>query len=76
MWKKVDNYTLNWHNHSRKGSIHLQLDDGSDGVLDHLSCEDLGALTTILRDEPLVWYHTVRGDLTTHAAPQDEEDRD
>lgn len=76
MWIRVDNHSLTWHHRERRGAIHLALEGGGEGLLNHLSCEDLGALTTILRDEPLVWYHTVRGDITTHAAPQDEEERD
>ncbi len=77
MWKKVEDYNLTWHHRERRGAIHLKLEGHhSEGILNHLSCQDLGALTTLLRDEPLVWYHTVRGDITTHSAPQDEEERD
>ena len=76
MWKKVENYALNWHNQPRRGALHLFLDGGQEAVMDHLSCEDLGALGTILREEPHVWYHTVRGDLTAHSAPGHDEDID
>ncbi len=76
MWKRVDSYVLNWHHAKRTGAIHLKLEDGEEGILPHLSCQDLSALGAILRDEPLAWYHTVRCDLTTHASPEDEEDRD
>ncbi|WP_303900940.1 hypothetical protein [Thiohalomonas denitrificans] len=76
MWKKVQNYNLTWHHQERRGAIHLKLEDGSEGILNHLSSQDLGAFTALLRDEPLIWYHTIRGDITTHSAPQDEEERD
>lgn len=76
MWKKVESYSLHWHNRERRAAIHVRLEDGTDGVVDHLSCSDLGTLASLLRDEPMVWYHTVRGDITTHSAPQYEEDLD
>lgn len=76
MWKKVDTYSLTWHNRERRAAIHVRLEDGDEATIDHLSCTDLGALGALLRDEPHVWYHTVRGDLTTHSAPRYEEDID
>ena len=76
MWKKVDNYALNFHNKPRRTAIHLQLEDGSEAVMDHLSIEELHTLGTLLREESHVWYHTLRGDLTSHTAPRYEEDVD
>jgi hypothetical protein len=76
MWKKVDNYALNYHNTPRRAAIHLMLADGSEAVMDHLSIEELNTLGTLLRKETHIWYHTVRGDLTIHSAPRYEEDLD
>ena len=76
MWKKVDDYTLNFHNHPRRCAIHLKLADGNDFVLDHLTCEEFNALGSLLRSEPHVWCHTTRGDLSAHSAPQHEEELD
>jgi len=76
MWKQVENYSLNFHNHPRRTAIHLKLADGSEAIMDHLTIEELNALGTMLREEPHVWYHTSRGDLTAHSAPQHEEDLD
>lgn len=76
MWKKVDNYVLNWHSQPRRGSIHLRFEDGDESVIDHLTSADLFALGTILREEPGVWYHTLRGDIAAHSKPEHEEDID
>ena len=76
MWKKVENYSLNFHNKPRRTAIHLKLADGSDAVMDHLSIEEFDTLGTLLRKEPHVWYHTTRGDLTAHSAPLHEEELD
>lgn len=76
MWKKVENYALNFHNKPRRCAIHLKLEDGSDAVMDHLTTEEFNALGTLLRSEPQVWYHSTRGDLSAHSAPQHEEDLD
>ncbi len=76
MWKQVENYALNFHDKPRRCAIHLKLHDGSDAVMDHLTSEELGTLGNILRSEEQVWYHTTRGDLTAHSAPQHEEDLD
>ncbi|MFP4131312.1 MAG: hypothetical protein ACOC3U_05295 [Thiohalospira sp.] len=76
MWRKIDNYVLNWHNHPRRGAIHLRLDDGSEAVIDHLSSDDLSTLGNILRVEPNVWYHTTRGDIAAHSRPEHEENID
>lgn len=76
MWKKVDNYSLNFHNKPRRTAIHLKLADGSDAVMDHLSIEELNTLGTLLREEAQVWYHSTRGDLTAHSAPLHEEELD
>lgn len=76
MWKKVDNYALNFHNHPRRCAIHLKLADGSDAVMDRLTTEEFSALGRILQHEAQVWYHSTRGDLTSHTAPQHEEELD
>jgi hypothetical protein len=76
MWKQVENYALNFHNKPRRCAIHIKLADGNDAVMDHLTSEELNALGNILRSEAQVWYHTIRGDLTAHSAPQHEEDLD
>lgn len=76
MWKQVENYSINFHNHPRRTAIHLKLADGSEAVMDHLSIEELNTLGTLLREESQVWYHSTRGDLTAHSAPQHEEDLD
>ncbi len=76
MWKKVENYSLNFHNHPRRNAIHIKLADSSEAVMDHLSIEELNTLGTLLREEAQVWYHSTRGDLTAHSAPQHEEDLD
>lgn len=76
MWKKVDNYSLNFHNKPRRTAIHLKLSDGTDAVMDHLTMEELNTLGTILREEAQVWYHSTRGDLTAHSAPLHEEELD
>lgn len=76
MWKKVDNYALNFHNKPRRCAIHLKLADSSDAVMDHLTVEEFNALGNLLREETEVWYHSTRGDLAAHAAPQHEEELD
>ena len=76
MWKLVENYSLNFHNKPRRCAIHLNLADGSSAVVDHLSSDELNTLGNILRSEAQVWYHTHRGDITAHSAPQHEEDLD
>lgn len=76
MWKKVENYSLNFHNTPRRTAIHLMLADGSNAVIEHLSIEEFSALGTLLREEAELWYHTTRGDLTAHSAPQYEEGLD
>ncbi len=76
MWKKVENYSLKFHNKPRRAAIHLKLAGGQDAVMDHLSVEELSSLGIILREESQVWYHTMRGDLTAHSAPEHEEDVD
>jgi hypothetical protein len=76
MWKKVDNYSLNFHNQPRRAAIHLKLEDGSDAVMHHLTVEELHVLGHLLREEANVWYHTLRGDLIAHSAPETEEDLD
>lgn len=76
MWKKVENYSLNFHNKPRRTAIHLKLEDGTDAVMDHLSIEELNTLGTLLREEVQVWYHSTRGDLVAHSAPLHEEELD
>ena len=76
MWKKVENYSLNFHNSPRRTAIHLKLADGSDAIMDHLSLEELNILGILLREEAQVWYHSTRGDLTAHSAPLHEEELD
>jgi len=76
MWKKIENYSLNFHNKPRRAAIHLKLADGTDAVMDHLSIEEFSALGTLLREEHHVWYHSTRGDLTAHSAPLHEEGLD
>jgi hypothetical protein len=76
MWKKVENYALNFHNVPRRTAIHLKLEDGSDAIMEHLSIEEFTTLGTILREEVHIWFHTTRGDLTAHSAPLHEEDLD
>ena len=76
MWKQVENYSLNFHNKPRRTAIHLKLADDSDAVIEHLSIEEFSALGTILREEERVWYHSTRGDLTAHSAPEHEEELD
>ena len=76
MWKKVENYSLNFHNKPRRTAIHLKLADGTDAIMDHLSLEELSILGTLLREEAQVWYHSTRGDLTAHSAPLHEEELD
>ena len=76
MWKKVDDYSLNFHNRPRRAAIHLKLEDGSEAVMHHLTVEGLHVLGHLLRTEEHVWDHTLRGDLTANAAPVNEEDLD
>jgi hypothetical protein len=76
MWKKVDNYSLNFHSNPRRCAIHLKLADSSDAVMDHLTVAELDVLGNLLRNEAQVWYHSTRGDLVAHSAPQDEEELD
>ena len=76
MWKKIENYSMNFHNSPRRMAIHLKLSDGSDAVMEHLSCEEFATLGTLLREEAQVWFHTTRGDLTAHSAPLHEEELD
>ncbi|AHF00212.1 hypothetical protein [Thioalkalivibrio paradoxus] len=76
MWKKVDDYSLNFHNQPRRAAVHLKLDDGTKAVMHHLTIQELHALGDLLRAEPNVWYHTLRGDLVAHSAPDSEEDLD
>lgn len=76
MWKKVENYALKFHNKPRRAAIHLKLADADDAVMDHLSVEELHTLGVLLRTEPHIWYHTMRGDLVAHSAPEYEEDLD
>ncbi|MCW8828127.1 MAG: hypothetical protein OQK94_03635 [Gammaproteobacteria bacterium] len=76
MWKKVENYSLNFHNKPRRTAIHLKLEDNTDAVMDHLSIEELNTLGTLLREEAQVWYHSTRGDLVAHSAPLHEEELD
>lgn len=76
VWKKVDNYTLNFHNNPRRCAIRLKLADDSDAVMDHLTIEELNALGNLLREEEHVWYHSTRGDLAAHSAPPHEEELD
>ena len=76
MWKKVENYALKFHDKPRRCAIHLKLEDDSDGVIDHLTPEELNTLGNILRSEDQVWYHSTRGDIAAHSAPQYEEDLD
>ena len=73
MWKKVENYSLNFHNQPRRTAIHLKLVDGSDAVMDHLTIDEFNALGTLLREEDQMWYHSTRGDLIAHSAPLYEE---
>ncbi len=74
MWKKVTGHALYWDAAERSGSVLLTLEDGGRGRLRHLSRADLAALGEILREEPQVWYHTTRGDLSTERVPEDEEE--
>jgi hypothetical protein len=76
MWKKIENYSLNFHNKPRKNAIHLKLADGSDAIMEHLSIEEFNTLGNLLREEAQVWFHTTRGDLTAHSAPLHEEELD
>lgn len=76
MWKKVDDYVLNFHNKPRRYAIHLKLADGNDAVMEHLSIDDFNTLGTLLRSEAQVWYHSTRGDLAAHSAPLHEEELD
>ena len=55
--------------------MRLTLEDGTKAEIKHLSKQDLAAFSDILRNETVAWYHTTRGDLSTEAAPMDEEDR-
>ncbi len=76
MWKKVENYTLNFHNKPRRCAIHVKLADGTDAVMDHLSMEEFSMLGEMFREEEEVWYHSTRGDLAAHSAPLHEEEVD
>lgn len=76
MWKKVEDYALNFHNTPRRCAIHLKLADGSNAIMDHLTIDEFTTLGTILQHETQVWYHSTRGDLTAHSAPQYEEGLD
>lgn len=76
MWKKVENYSMNFHNRPRRTAIHLKLSDGTDAIMDHLTIEEFSILGSLLREENEVWYHSTRGDLTAHSAPQHEEELD
>ena len=73
MWKKVDDYALNFHNTPRRYTIHVKMEDGSDAVVEHLSVEEFNALGCLLRSEKQIWYHSTRGDISAHSAPQHEE---
>lgn len=76
MWKKVEDYTLNFHNHPRRYAIHLKLADQKEYILDHLSIDEFSSLGDLLRGEPDVWCHSTRGDIAAHAAPLHEEELD
>ena len=51
MWKKVGNYSLNFHYQPRRAAAHLKLEDGSGVVMHHLTMEELHALGHLLREE-------------------------
>ena len=76
MWKKIENYSLNFHNKPRKTAIHLKLADSSDAIIENISIEEFNVLGTLLREEVQTWYHTTRGDLIAHSAPLHEEELD
>ena len=71
MWKKVEDYTLNFHNAPRRFAIHLKLADGS-AVMEHLTIDEFHTLGSLVHREELVWYHSTRGDLVAHTSPRDE----
>lgn len=75
MWKKVKDYALYWDATHHSGAVLLDLDDNSHGQVKHLSKLELSALGDLFRNEPVVWYHSVRGDLSTEERPAEEEER-
>ncbi len=75
MWKRVTEHSLYWAAHEKSGTVMLTLEDASQGSLRHLSKVELAAFGELLRHEPVVWYHSTRGDLTTEKHPFDEEER-
>ena len=75
MWKKVDNYSLLWSAEDKAGTVLLNLSDGKEGTIKHLSKIELAAMGDIFRNEGTVWFHTTRGDITTEKIPADEEER-
>lgn len=76
MWKKIEDYSLHFHNKPRRCAIHLKMADSTEAVMDHLTIDELNTLGTLLRSEAQVWFHTTRGDLAAHSAPQHEEELD
>lgn len=75
MWKRVTTHALYWSASDRQGSVFLTLEDGGEGRIRHLSKPDLAALGDILRNEPNVWFHSTRGDISTETVPADEQER-
>lgn len=75
MWKRVTEHSLYWAAHEHRGTVMLKLEDATEGSVKHLTKEELAAFGDLLRNEPVVWYHSTRGDLSTEQQPGDEEDR-
>lgn len=74
MWLKVNDYALYWDATHHTGTVLLELENDSQGKIRHLSKTELVALGDLFRNEPLVWYHSVRGDLSTEKHPVDDEE--
>jgi hypothetical protein len=44
--------------------------------MDRLTNDEFHTLGSLLRNEAHVWYHSTRGDISAHSAPQHEEELD
>ncbi len=75
MWKLITDHALYWAAGEHTGTAYMELDGGGRGRINHLSREDLAALSSFFHLEEAVWYHTSRGDIWAGRQPYDDEDR-
>ena len=76
MWKKVKDHSLYWSKEHNSGTLTLELEDGSQGKIKHLPKIELVAFSDLFRNEKHIWYHSIRGDITTEEKPAHEEEFD